>query len=90
VPGETNAFWDPESVGETRYWLSQPRIHESVAEADADIAAGRGYDQDEMRAELGTASRGLACVTNPRSIVSRTVPPDRYRRDYGRVPAPFL
>src|SRR5664280_3090511 len=32
-----------ESIQETLFWLSQPGIHESIAEAQADIAAGRTY-----------------------------------------------
>src|ERR1700721_2105550 len=42
-----------ESLQETLYWLSQPRIEKSIAEADADIAAGRTYSEDEIRAEFG-------------------------------------
>jgi antitoxin YefM len=34
---------------ETSYWLSRPRIRESIAEADADIAAGRTLTKDEIR-----------------------------------------
>jgi PHD/YefM family antitoxin component YafN of YafNO toxin-antitoxin module len=39
------------------YWLSQPKIMESIAEADADIAAGRTYSEDEIRAEFGVPRR---------------------------------
>lgn len=42
-----------ESLQETLYWLSQPGIKESIAEADADIGAGRTYGEDEIRAEFG-------------------------------------
>ena len=46
-----------ESLQETLYWLSQPGIMESIAEADADIAAGRTYGEDEIRAEIGVPRR---------------------------------
>jgi prevent-host-death family protein len=46
-----------ESLQETLYWLSQPGINESVAEADADIAAGRTHGEDEIRAEFGVPRR---------------------------------
>ncbi|BBZ48659.1 antitoxin [Mycobacterium heidelbergense] len=46
-----------ESLQETLYWLAQPGIKESLAEADADIAAGRGYGEDEIRAEFGLPRR---------------------------------
>jgi antitoxin YefM len=46
-----------ESLQETLYWLSQPKIMESIAEADADIAAGRTYGEDEIRAEFGVPRR---------------------------------
>ncbi len=47
-----------ESIQETLFWLSQPGIRESLAEADADVAAGRTYSEDEIRAEFGVAKRG--------------------------------
>lgn len=46
-----------ESIQETLYWLSQPGIHESIAEADADADAGRVLGEDEIRARYGV-SRG--------------------------------
>jgi antitoxin YefM len=46
-----------ESLQETLFWLSQPRIHEDLAEAEADIAAGRTYDEAATRAALGLPSR---------------------------------
>jgi len=46
-----------ESLQETLYWLSQPGIHESIAEADEDIAAGRTFGEDEIRAEFGVPRR---------------------------------
>ncbi len=46
-----------ESLQETLYWLSQPGIRESIAEADDDVAAGRTYGEDEIRTEFGVARR---------------------------------
>ena len=46
-------FEEWESLQETLYWLSQPGIRNAVAEADADIAAGRTYTEDEIRSEFG-------------------------------------
>lgn len=40
--------WD--SIQETLHWLSQPGTAESVKESEADIAAGRTYGEDEIRA----------------------------------------
>lgn len=48
---------DLESLQETVYWLSQPGIHESVAEAEADIEAGNTISSDELRGRLGLPSR---------------------------------
>jgi len=42
-----------ESLQETLFWLSQPGIHESLAEAEADVAAGRTFDESEVRKSLG-------------------------------------
>lgn len=39
-----------ESIQETLHWLSQPGIVESVSESESDIAAGRTYGEDEIRA----------------------------------------
>ena len=50
-------FDEWESLQETLYWLSQPGIRDSVAEADADIAAGRTYSEDDIRAEFGVPRR---------------------------------
>jgi antitoxin YefM len=47
-----------ESIQETLFWLSQPDIRETLAEADGDVAAGRTYGEDEIRAELGIPMRG--------------------------------
>jgi antitoxin YefM len=46
---------DFESLQETIFWLSQPGIHDSLLESDADIAAGRVLSTAEVRAELGLA-----------------------------------
>lgn len=48
---------DLESLQETVYWLSQPGIHESIAEAAADIEAGNTASSDELRGRLGLPSR---------------------------------
>lgn len=50
-------FDEWESLQETLYWLSQPGIRDAVAEADADIAAGRTYSEDDIRAEFGAPRR---------------------------------
>lgn len=41
-----------ESLQETLFWLSQPRIRQTIAEAEADIEAGRTYDESMIRAEF--------------------------------------
>jgi prevent-host-death family protein len=46
-----------ESIQETLFWLSQPGIRESVAEAEAEIATGRLHSQEEIRAEFGVPQR---------------------------------
>jgi antitoxin YefM len=46
-------FEEWESLQETLYWLSQPGIRDAIAEADADIAAGKTYGEDEIRSEFG-------------------------------------
>lgn len=48
---------DLESLQETVFWLCQPGIRESIAEADADIAAGTTVESHELRAELGLPPR---------------------------------
>jgi prevent-host-death family protein len=50
-------FDEWESMQETLYWLSQPGLRDAVAEADADIAAGRTYSEDDIRAEFGVPRR---------------------------------
>lgn len=46
-----------ESLQETLFWLSQPGIRESVEEAQADIAAGRTFSEEQMREEFGVPKR---------------------------------
>jgi antitoxin YefM len=46
-----------ESIQETLHWLSQPGIAESVAESEADVAAGRTYGEDEIRAAFQVPRR---------------------------------
>jgi len=41
-----------ESLQETLFWLSQPAILESIAEAKADVQAGRVYGEEQIRAEF--------------------------------------
>jgi antitoxin YefM len=48
---------DLESLQETVYWLSRPGIRESIAEADADIEAGRALSSDELRNQLDLPPR---------------------------------
>jgi antitoxin YefM len=42
-----------ESLQETLFWLSQPHVSESIAQAEDDVAAGRTYGEDEIRAQFG-------------------------------------
>jgi antitoxin YefM len=46
-----------ESIQETLHWLSQPDLMESVKQSEADIAAGRTYGEDEIRAEYQVPRR---------------------------------
>ncbi|NMM23935.1 MAG: type II toxin-antitoxin system Phd/YefM family antitoxin [Phycicoccus sp.] len=46
-----------ESLQETLFWLSQPGILESTAEAKADVEAGRIYSEDQIRAEFNVPKR---------------------------------
>lgn len=47
---------DLESLEETLFWLSQPNIREDLAEAEADIAAGRTAGSGQLRRDLGLPS----------------------------------
>lgn len=46
-----------ESLQETLFWLSQPGVHETIAEADGDIQAGRTYGESTIRAEFDVPTR---------------------------------
>ena len=46
-----------ESIQETLFWLSQPRIRETIIEAEDDIAAGRTHGEDEIRAQMRVPQR---------------------------------
>lgn len=46
-----------ESIQETLFWLSQPGIHEAIADARADIAAGRTSTEEQIRAQFGVPKR---------------------------------
>ena len=46
-----------ESLQETLYWLSRAGIRDSIAEADADVKAGRTYGEDDIRGEFGVPRR---------------------------------
>lgn len=46
---------DPEQ--ETLFWLSQPGIHKSIEEAKADVAAGRTFDENQVREKLRLPAR---------------------------------
>ena len=41
-----------ESMQETLFWLSQPHIQKDLAHAEDDIAAGRVYDEAQVREAL--------------------------------------
>lgn len=46
-----------ESLQETLFWLSQPGILESIAEAKADVEAGRVYSEEQIRARFNVPKR---------------------------------
>ncbi len=46
-----------ESLQETLYWLSQPRILDDVAEARREFAEGEAWSEDDIRAEFGVPRR---------------------------------
>jgi hypothetical protein len=66
---------------ETAVWLSVPGLPESLAEADADYAAGRTYGEDIVRARYGLTPRAwrrwddvaalFAASTDPIWVVDR-------------------
>src|SRR5664280_113709 len=47
-----------ESIQESLFWLSQPGIRESIAEAEADVEEGRVYSEEQIRAEFNVAKSG--------------------------------
>lgn len=46
-----------EAIQETLFWLSQPGIRETIAEAQHDIDTGNVFDEDAMRTEFGAPKR---------------------------------
>lgn len=46
-----------ESIQETLFWLSQPGIRDTIAEAEADIAAGRTQGEAAIRTRFGVPER---------------------------------
>jgi PHD/YefM family antitoxin component YafN of YafNO toxin-antitoxin module len=42
---------------ETDFWLSVPGIRESLIEAEADYAAGRTFNEEEIRTQFGLPPR---------------------------------
>lgn len=46
-----------EEIQETLHWLSQPNTLDSIAASEADIAAGRTYGEDEIRAAYNLPRR---------------------------------
>ena len=46
-----------ESLQETLFWLSQPGIRDTIAEAEADIQAERTFGEEDVRAEFGVPRR---------------------------------
>lgn len=48
---------DLESLQETLFWLSKPGIRDSIAQADAEYAAGSTTSGADLRAEFGLPPR---------------------------------
>jgi antitoxin YefM len=48
---------DWESLQETLFWLSQPDIQKSIAEAEADISDVRTFNETQVRQSLGLKPR---------------------------------
>lgn len=46
------SVYEWEQMEDTIFWLSQPGIHEDLAEADAEIASGNTVSIEEIKAEL--------------------------------------
>jgi antitoxin YefM len=47
-----------ESIQESLFWLSQPGIRESMAEAKTDVEEGRVNSEDQIRAEFNVPKSG--------------------------------
>jgi len=54
---ETLGVNEGESLQETPFWLSQPRIRESVDQARADITGGRTHNEQQIREEFSVPKR---------------------------------
>jgi len=52
------AVEDLESMEETLFWMSQPGIHESIAEAEKEYASGTTVSGEQVRVEAGLPLRG--------------------------------
>lgn len=48
---------DLESLHETVYWLSKPGIHESIAAAEREYAAGETVSGEDLRGDFGLPPR---------------------------------
>ena len=46
-----------ESIQESLFWLSQPGIRESIAEAEGDVEAGRVYSEEQIRTQFNVPRR---------------------------------
>lgn len=46
-----------EALQETLFWLSEPNIREDLAQAEADIAAGNIFSEEQIRAEFDVPRR---------------------------------
>ena len=46
-----------ESLQETLFWLSQPGIHEDIAQARQELDAGTTLSEDDNRAEFGISGQ---------------------------------
>jgi antitoxin YefM len=70
-----------ESIQETLYWLSQPGIRESLADAASDVSAGRVFDEAQIRTEFGVPSRERWARVSFEVVFTATA-----RRDLHRIP----
>jgi antitoxin YefM len=46
------SVYEWEQMEDTLFWLSQPGVHDDLAEADAAVARGETYSTQEIKAEL--------------------------------------